>query len=420
MPGAGPLLVGRRGDASGDLRVASVNRRFPLPLKLAALLLLLASLLAASRSMTGVSAEEGERPAPQPTPEQGEVTDIQVLPSEGKISPPGHAGLGSNLNHIVEQARADRLRRQADWERKVALGTGALLPGSDQRWDDASGRGATAGFTPTQDESVAVTLYITEGYADAIAGYLRAAGVSPRNVGVDYIEASIPVSLLAAASEQEGVESVRAIIAPHADQGELVSSGVAAHGAPAWHAAGYRGRGVKIGVIDVGYLGFAELMGSELPATVHARCHSGSNGVTSDLSDCTPTTIPVRSRKHGTAVVEALFDVAPEAEYYISDLGSPGDLSNTVNWMVSEGVDVINASVGWIFDGPGDGTSYYSNGVLRSVDAAVAGGIIWVNGAGNSAGDSWAGAFADSDSDGVHEFDSAGDECNGLTIRLRP
>ena len=36
-----------------------------------------------------------------------------------------------------------------------------------------------------------------------------------------------------------------------------------------------------------------------------------------------------------------------------------------------------------IWSGPGDGTSPYSNSSLRTVDAAVAGGITWVNAAGN-------------------------------------
>ena len=242
----------------------------------------------------------------------------------------------------------------------------------------------------------------------------------PRNIGTDYIEAYIPISLLVEASEREGVVSIRTIIPPHPAQGSVVSGGVAAHGVPSWHAAGYKGSGVKIGVIDLSFKGFSGLMGSELPATVQARCHTGMGSFTSNLSDCIYTDVPERARKHGTAVTEALFDIAPQADYYISDAGSDSDLLNTVNWMVSEGVDVINVSLSWTFDGPGDGTAYYNNAPLDSVDAAVRGGIIWVNSAGNSANDSWYGAFEDSDSDGVHQFNAAGNECNSVTIDLDP
>ena len=368
-----------------------MNRLPSLSLALAASALLLIGLLAGSRSAS-VHAQQGDAPTPTPTAEPGPVFDIQVLPTEGKISPPKYPNLDSKLNHILEQTRTGRLTAQA----------------------------AAASAPTHQGESVAVTLDIIEGYADAIAAYLEANGGSPRNTGADYIEAYIPVSLLVEASEREGVLSIRTIIPPHPDQGSVVSGGVAAHGVTSWHAAGYKGRGVKIGVIDLSFKGFAGLMGSELPATVNARCHTGVGSFTSNLSDCIYTGVPERSRKHGTAVTEAVFDIAPQADYYIADASSDSDLLNTVNWMVSEGVDVINVSLGWTFDGPGDGTAYYNNAPLDSVNTAVRGGIIWVNSAGNSARDSWYGAFEDTDSDGVHQFNSARNECNSVTIDLDP
>ena len=368
-----------------------MNRLLSLSLALAASALLLIGLLAGSRSAS-VHAQQGDAPTPTPSAEPGPVFDIQVLPTEGKISPPKYPNLDSDLNHIVEQVWTGQLTAQA----------------------------AAASAPVHYGQSVAVTLYISEGYADAIASYLEASGASPRNTGADYVEAYIPVSLLVEASEREGVVGIRTIIPPHPDQGSVVSGGVAAHGVPSWHAAGYKGRGVKIGVIDLSFKGFAGLMGSELPATVNARCHTGVGSFTSNLSDCIYTGVPERSRKHGTAVTEAVFDIAPQADYYISDPGSDSDLRNTVNWMVSEGVDVINVSLGWTFDGPGDGTAYYSNAPLDSVNAAVRGGIIWVNAAGNSARDSWYGAFEDTDSDGVHQFNSARNECNSVTIDLDP
>ena len=342
-----------------------MNRLLCLSLALAASALLLTGLLAGSRSAS-VHAQQGNAPTHTPAAEPGPVFDIQILPTEGKISPPKYPNLDSDLNHIVEQARTGRLTERA----------------------------AAASAPMHQGESVAVTLYIGEGYADTIASYLEANGASPRNIGADYIEAYIPVSLLVEAPEQEGVLSVRTIIPPHPDQGTIVSGGVAAHGVPPWHAAGYKGSGVKIGVIDLSFEGFTGLMGSELPATVNARCHTSLGIFTTDLSDCISTGVPERSKKHGTAVTEAVFDIAPEADYYIADTSSYSDLLSTVNWMVSQGVDVINMSLSWGFTGPGDGTTPYSNTPLRSLDAAVSGGIIWVNSAGNSARDSWCGAFS--------------------------
>ena len=368
-----------------------MNRLLSPSLALAASALLLIGLLAGPRN-TSVYAQQGDAPTPTPTTEPGPVFDIQILPTEGKISPPKYPNLDSDLNHIIEQAQTSRLNTRA----------------------------AAANAPMHREESVAVTLYITEGYAQDVWDYLEQSGASPRNIGADHIEAYIPVSLLAEASEQEGVLSIRTIIPPHPDQGTIVGGGVAAHGVPSWHAAGYKGRGVKIGVIDFSFEGFAGLMGSELPATVNARCYTGHGSFTATLSDCITTNSPESSRKHGTAVTEAVFDIAPQAEYYIADPGSYDDLLSTVNWMVSQGVDVINMSLGWTFNGPGDGTTPYSNAPLKSVDAAVTGGIIWVNSAGNSAKDSWHGAFSDSDSDGIHQFNAAGNECNIVTIDLDP
>jgi hypothetical protein len=40
---------------------------------------------------------------------------------------------------------------------------------------------------------------------------------------------------------------------------KVVSQGVTAHGADAWHQAGFKGKGVKIGIIDTGFEGFMGL-----------------------------------------------------------------------------------------------------------------------------------------------------------------
>ena len=287
-------------------------------------------------------------PAPQ-------VEDL--LPLVGNLNPPKYPNIDTNLNGIVEQAESGQFTAQA----------------------------AAANAPLHHDASVAVTLYITEGYADAIAAYLEANGGDPRNIGNDYIEAYVPVGLLPEVSEQEGVVSIQTITPRKRAQGSTVSEGVAAHAVPAWHTAGYRGRGVKIGIID-DFEGFSGLMGTELPSTVQARCYTDIGVHTSNRSDCESY------GNHGTSVTEVVFDIAPESTYYISNASTEGDLQTAVNWMVDQNVDVINLSSNYLWDGNGDGGYRYSNSSLRTANTAISNGIVFVNSAGNEANATWFGS----------------------------
>ena len=165
-----------------------------------------------------------------------------------------------------------------------------------------------------------------------------------------FIEAEVPVSLLAHASEQPGVIVVKPIVPPQPAQFSVGGQGATAHGAIAWHSAGYRGQGVKVGVIDLGFQGFSGLQGSELPSSVQARCYTSSSSSSSLLSSC------AANGPHGTAVTEVLYETAPGASFYISRVVSKGTVKSAVQWMVSQGVDVITTSVHWLWDGPGNGT----------------------------------------------------------------
>ena len=62
-------------------------------------------------------------------------------------------------------------------------------------------------------ELVAVTIHLS-GNVDDVVSFLEDNGGDPRNVGEDYIEAYVPVSLLGPVSERPGVLRVRGIIPP--------------------------------------------------------------------------------------------------------------------------------------------------------------------------------------------------------------
>ena len=296
---------------------------------------------------------------------------------------------------------------------------------------EASAKQATEDAPVHQEESVAVTIYLSENVADVVK-FLEDNGSSPRNVGEDYIEAYVPVSLLGQLSEQPGVIRVREIVPPEPEYGDFTSQGVQAHLSEAWNQAGYSGQGVKVGIIDVGFKDLTSLMGTELPATVQARCYTDIGVFTQDLADCEAvddvTTSPpecldyvrdlaARRAVHGTIVAESVIDIAPEVTLYIAKPQSRGDLRDATDWMVSEDVSVINYSVIWPFDGPGDGTSPLNASPLNTVDRAVASDIIWVNSAGNSAQETWFGGYSDPDDDRFINFISGDVEVNSLPLR---
>ena len=302
------------------------------------------------------------RPAPervftQPDDNYEEETDLPPIVK----TPPRYSNLDSNLNRLVDEASSAQQTRSAD-----------------------GGASATV-------EPVLVTFYIEPERVADVREYLETNGVFVRNVGEDYIEAHVLPSMLGAASEQPGILRVDTVIPPRRSQSQnrVISQGVGLHGADAWHNVGYRGDSVKVGVIDVGFERFRQLQqGGELASNVVARCYfADARSPSSRLSDCE------KDGDHGTAVAETTLDVAPNATLYVANPFSKGDMQDAARWMATQGVQVINHSVGRPFDGPGDGTSPFSNSPLRTINSAVASGAMWVNAAGNDARRTWYGTF---------------------------
>lgn len=86
--------------------------------------------------------------------------------------------------------------------------------------------------------------------------------------------------------------------------------------------------------------------------------------------------------------------------------------------MVAQGVDVINHSLTHYWSGPGDGTftSTDANNILKAIDTAVAGGVVWVNAAGDRAnGQSWFGATASDTASSHKQKWSGADTTNAIT-----
>lgn len=265
--------------------------------------------------------------------------------------------------------------------------------------------GRDRGGTP----EVAVTVDVLPGTAARVATGLRRQRATVTSTAATTVEGYLPLRSLDAAAAISGVRAIRPVY--RRLHGAFVTPAINLYGAPAWQAAGFDGAGIKVGIIDVGFEGIVRLIGTEIPANVIARCFRAFGMFTTDLADCE------NGVDHGTAVAELVVDMAPGATLYIADPESPSDYRDTIRWMTSEGVRIVNLSAvsGYIFDGPGDGTAGTPDSTYEEVDLAVDLGALWVNSAGNQGDTGWSGPWIDADGDDTLDW-APGDE--GNTIHL--
>lgn len=214
---------------------------------------------------------------------------------------------------------------------------------------------------------VAISVRFVRGVDPHTLARLAESGARVVNVGSTMVEAYVEPESLVAVASLAGVQSVRAI--PRRLPSYL-SPGAGLQAAPGWQAAGFTGAGVKVGIIDAGFTGLLSRMGNELPAGVHVQCYTTVGSFSADPAACE------NGETHGTAVAETVIDMAPGVELYLADPISQLDTEQTVAWMTSSGVRIINASwsSGYVFEGPGDGTSPYDDSDYALIDRAVAGG----------------------------------------------
>ena len=164
-----------------------------------------------------------------------------------------------------------------------------------------------------------------------------------------------------------------------------------------WVAAGFDGRGVKVGIIDLFDTTTlsAQIASGDVPPIAGSQRACFWNGATCPFG--TP------GFTHGNSVAEIVADGAPGATLFLVEVGSINDYLLAIDWLASKGVTIVNHSAGGAYDGAGDGT-----GAAASViDYAVSKGIAWFNAAGNAnkdpkyatfQGGYWRGTWADGNS----------------------
>ena len=127
-------------------------------------------------------------------------------------------------------------------------------------------RAAAAKASASRHDRVGVTFHTDPGHTSAVREFLVENGAEVGPGGEDYVSAWVPVSVLGEASELPGVRLVLPIVPAVPAQGSIGGEGVIAHKATSWHQKGFKGKGVKIGILDVGFEGFGSLSGREVPS----------------------------------------------------------------------------------------------------------------------------------------------------------
>lgn len=168
----------------------------------------------------------------------------------------------------------------------------------------------------------------------------------------------------------------------------VTSEGVDLVGASDYHQLGYKGQGVRIAVIDIGFHNlYNSINHGELPNNVVRRNYTNTNFES--------------GRTHGTAVAEIVYDMAPEARLYLAKIEDEVDLENAKDKSLgNDNINIINHS--WVWPGTNftDGTGL----ICDIANDAEAHGVTWVNAAGNSAQSHYQAFFTDTDNDSWHDF----------------
>jgi subtilisin family serine protease len=166
-------------------------------------------------------------------------------------------------------------------------------------------------------------------------------------------------------------------------------------GVSRWHAAGVRGSGVKVAVLDSGFRGYRSFLGASLPATVTTRSFRADGN------------LEAKDSQHGILCGEVIHALAPAAELLLANWepDSPEAFLEAVTWAKREGARVITCSVimpSWS-DGEGRGGIHEALARILATPGGN-GDVIFCASAGNTARRHWSGTFHDH-GDGYHEWE---------------
>lgn len=228
---------------------------------------------------------------------------------------------------------------------------------------------------------------IQENLSHLVSMQIEVMGGNVETTYRQLVQAVMPIYALQNLADLETVKYLRLPLKPIL---LVTSEGVEKTCADEWQDIdSYRQtENAKVCVLDAGFDGYEDLLGTELPSSVTTRSFRSDGDIYAHV--------------HGTACAEIVHDMAPEAELFLVNFGTEAEHGNAVDWIIEQGVDIISYSMGWKNYGAGDGTGP----ICEDVENAANNDIIWISAAGNSAEDHWEGTYNDTDGDDYHNFES--------------
>ncbi len=262
----------------------------------------------------------------------------------------------------------------------------------------AAARDARAARLDVEGDSVEVVVWARPSRVEEASEDIRAAGGTVTGVTGEYLLAKVPFAALTALSLRPAARSVFAPPKPIADA--ILSEGLPEIDISALSEAtsdhpGYTGKGVRVGILDEGYTGYQGFLGTELPPVTKVHMWPGPLPPRPPKPDS-----DIYDSDHGTAVMEVIHDIAPDAELYIAAVDDPVDIAEAVDWMLANRVDVINMSMSWWGWARVDG----SGPVNTPFDKAAAAGVTCVVSGGNYRRKHWHGDFNPGPESGIRRF----------------
>lgn len=225
----------------------------------------------------------------------------------------------------------------------------------------------------------------------------------------DEAEAFVPAKSIGKFAAAKGIRTLRF---PQQVQLALVSGGRQASNADWWQTVGgIGGDGIRIAVIDcfdTTVLATQRRAGEAPPADAS----EGTVAPASPQAIANGRSLLIRGASacqsdHGNIVLEALYDMAPRAQFLLINMARTGtamDVATEVNLAIAQQVDIINFSAVHVLDGYNDGRGIGAR-TTPIFEQAHDRGIFVVTAAGNLAKAHWAGGFRAVGGNGIAPMD---------------